>query len=94
MTRPNPQRTHPATIPRAPTAELHDAEQLRFHPAGLPANGTAGLLVRSDSSRVVVLPDPPALDGAVDRWWDYFDLSTLMNAAPATWVEAIAGGYK
>ena len=33
-------------------------------------------------------------DGKVDRWWDYFDLSTLMNAAPASWVEAIAGGYK
>jgi limonene-1,2-epoxide hydrolase len=33
-------------------------------------------------------------DGKVDRWWDYFDLSTLMNAAPAAWVESIAGGYK
>jgi limonene-1,2-epoxide hydrolase len=32
--------------------------------------------------------------GKVDRWWDYFDLSTLMNAAPAAWVESIAGGYK
>jgi limonene-1,2-epoxide hydrolase len=33
-------------------------------------------------------------DGKVDRWWDYFDLSTLMNAAPPAWVESIAGGYK
>jgi limonene-1,2-epoxide hydrolase len=33
-------------------------------------------------------------NGKVDRWWDYFDLSTLMNAAPAEWVESIAGGYK
>lgn len=33
-------------------------------------------------------------DGQVHRWWDYLDLSTLMNAAPAWWVEAIAGGYK
>lgn len=33
-------------------------------------------------------------DGRVDRWWDYFDLSTLMNAAPAAWVDHIAGGYK
>ena len=33
-------------------------------------------------------------DGKVDRWWDYFHLSTLMNAAPAAWVESIAGGYK
>ncbi len=33
-------------------------------------------------------------NGQVDRWWDYFDLSTLMNAAPAPWVEHISGGYK
>ena len=32
--------------------------------------------------------------GAVDRWWDYFDLGALMSAAPAAWVEHIAGGYK
>jgi len=33
-------------------------------------------------------------DGKVDRWWDYFDLGTLMNAAPAWWVEHVAKGYK
>jgi limonene-1,2-epoxide hydrolase len=33
-------------------------------------------------------------DGRVHRWWDYFDLGTLMNAAPAWWVEHIAPGYK
>ena len=33
-------------------------------------------------------------DGKVDRWWDYFDLTTLMSAAPASWVESLAGGYK
>lgn len=33
-------------------------------------------------------------DGKVQRWWDYFDLSTLMNAAPPWWVEHIAAGYK
>jgi limonene-1,2-epoxide hydrolase len=25
----------------------------------------------------------------IRRWWDYWDLSTLMNAAPAWWVEHI-----
>src|SRR5690349_13652939 len=24
-------------------------------------------------------------NGKVDRWWDYFDLGALMNAAPAEW---------
>jgi limonene-1,2-epoxide hydrolase len=33
-------------------------------------------------------------DGRVDRWWDYFDLSTLMNAAPPWWVEHVMKGYK
>ncbi len=33
-------------------------------------------------------------DGLITRWWDYFDLSTLMNAAPPWWVEHIAGGYR
>jgi limonene-1,2-epoxide hydrolase len=30
----------------------------------------------------------------VTRWWDYWDLGTLMNAAPASWVEHIMVGYK
>ena len=30
----------------------------------------------------------------VRRWWDYWDMSTLMNAAPAAWVEHIMVGYK
>ena len=27
------------------------------------------------------------------RWWDYWDLGTLMNAAPAWWIEHIVQGY-
>jgi limonene-1,2-epoxide hydrolase len=30
----------------------------------------------------------------IARWWDYWDLGTLMNAAPAAWVEHIMVGYK
>ena len=33
-------------------------------------------------------------NGKVDRWWDYFDLAAIMNAAPAWWVEQIMVGYK
>lgn len=32
-------------------------------------------------------------DGAIARWWDYWDLQTLMNAAPDWWIEHIAQGY-
>jgi limonene-1,2-epoxide hydrolase len=32
-------------------------------------------------------------DGKIVRWWDYWDLATLMNAAPQWWVEHIMQGY-
>ncbi len=32
--------------------------------------------------------------GTIRRWWDYWDLSTLMNAAPAWWIEHVAQGYQ
>jgi limonene-1,2-epoxide hydrolase len=32
-------------------------------------------------------------DGVIGRWWDYWDLQTLMNAAPAWWIEHIMQGY-
>ena len=28
-------------------------------------------------------------DGKFIRWWDYWDLATMMNAAPAWWIEHI-----
>jgi limonene-1,2-epoxide hydrolase len=31
--------------------------------------------------------------GIIMRWWDYWDLQTLMGAAPAWWVEHILQGY-
>ena len=31
--------------------------------------------------------------GSILRWFDYWDLSTLMNAAPDWWIEDIARGY-
>jgi limonene-1,2-epoxide hydrolase len=32
-------------------------------------------------------------DGTIVRWWDYWDLQTLMQAAPAWWIEHVAQGY-
>jgi limonene-1,2-epoxide hydrolase len=31
--------------------------------------------------------------GKILRWWDYWDLQTLMNVAPGWWIEHIASGY-
>ena len=33
-----------------------------------------------------------ARDGKLVRWWDYWDLATLMNNAPGWWVEHIMAG--
>ncbi len=33
-------------------------------------------------------------DGVIARWWDYWDLATLMNAAPAWWIDHVAQGYQ
>ena len=32
-------------------------------------------------------------DGIIRRWTDYWDLQTLLGAAPAWWIEEIAAGY-
>jgi len=31
-------------------------------------------------------------DGKIVRWWDYWDLATMMNAAPEWWIEHIMNG--
>ncbi|MFM8303066.1 MAG: nuclear transport factor 2 family protein [Actinomycetota bacterium] len=33
-------------------------------------------------------------DGKIVRWWDYFNLPTLLDAAPQWWLDHIAQGYK
>lgn len=30
----------------------------------------------------------------IQRWWDYWDMGTLMAAAPPSWIEHIMAGYK
>lgn len=32
-------------------------------------------------------------DGKIVRWWDYWDLQTLLGAAPQWWIEHIMNGY-
>jgi ketosteroid isomerase-like protein len=32
-------------------------------------------------------------DGTIVRWWDYWDLQTLMGSAPDWWIEHVAQGY-
>ena len=30
----------------------------------------------------------------IARWWDYWDMQTLMSAAPGSWVEHVMQGYR
>ena len=51
-----------------------------------------------DDEHTAVLPFVSVMelddDGRLTRWWDYWDLGTLMGAAPAWWLEHVAAGYK
>ena len=33
-------------------------------------------------------------DAKITRWWDYFNLPTLLDAAPRSWLDHIAQGYR
>ncbi len=33
-------------------------------------------------------------DGLITRWWDYWDLQTLLGAAPRWWLDHIMGGWR
>ena len=33
-------------------------------------------------------------DGKITRWWDYFNLATLLDGAPQWWLDHIASGYR
>ena len=71
-------------------------------PGKMVAEGDTVILEHSEawywtSGEHVVLPFVSVFelrDGSIVRWWDYWDLGTLMNAAPASWVEHIMVGYK
>jgi len=71
-------------------------------PGKMVAEGDMVILEHSEewhwgTGETVVLPFVSVFelrDGLIARWWDYWDLGTLMNAAPASWVEHIMVGYK
>ncbi len=71
-------------------------------PGNMVAEGDMVILEHSEewhwkTGELVVLPFVSVFeiqDGTITRWWDYWDLGTLMNAAPAWWVEHIMQGYK
>lgn len=73
-----------------------------LHPGTITASATTVVTEHAETwtweeGVSVTLPFASVMDvadGEITRWWDYFDLSTLMNAAPAWWLDHIAGGYQ
>ena len=73
-----------------------------LHDGTITAAGTSVITEHAetwtwDDGSTVTLPFCSVMDvvdGKVTRWWDYFDLSTLMNAAPQPWLDHIASGYQ
>ena len=49
-----------------------------------------GEVIRHPFTSVMELDD----DGLIGRWWDYSNLSNLIDNAPAWWLEHIASGWR
>jgi ketosteroid isomerase-like protein len=71
-------------------------------PGKMVAEGDTVILEHSEawywaSGEHVVLPFVSVFElraGSIVRWWDYWDLGTLMNAAPQWWLDHIMQGYQ
>jgi ketosteroid isomerase-like protein len=71
-------------------------------PGKMVAEGDMVILEHSEewhwgTGETVVLPFVSVFelrDGLITRWWDYWDLGTLMNAAPQWWIDHIMQGYQ
>jgi limonene-1,2-epoxide hydrolase len=73
------------------------------HPGALVAEGSRVVTEHSetwtwDDEHTATLPFVSVMDlddaGAITRWWDYWDMGTLMGAAPEWWVTHVMAGYK
>jgi ketosteroid isomerase-like protein len=72
------------------------------HPGTMVAEGDMVIVEHSEewhwpSGESLVLPFVSVFelrDGLIARWWDYWDLGTLMNAAPQWWIDHIMVGYQ
>ena len=71
-------------------------------PGKMVAEGDMVILEHSEewhwgTGETVVLPFVSVFelrDELIARWWDYWDLGTLMNAAPQWWIDHIMQGYQ
>lgn len=92
----------PAAIEARLRLGLEPLERYVLHPGPIVADGDMVITEHAEewfwsSGEHVRLPFVSVheiRDGRIVRWWDYWDMGTLMNAAPAWWVEHIMAGYQ
>jgi limonene-1,2-epoxide hydrolase len=92
----------PAAIEARLRLGLEPLERYVLHPGPIVADGDLVITEHAEewfwpSGEHVRLPFVSVheiRDGRMVRWWDYWDMGTLMAAAPAWWVEHIMVGYQ
>jgi ketosteroid isomerase-like protein len=80
---------------------LDPVEEMVHHPRSVVADGDLVMTEHAEEWRwhtgeVVVLPFVSVhqfdADGRILRWWDYWDLTTLLGNAPQWWLDHIMSG--
>jgi ketosteroid isomerase-like protein len=92
----------PATIAARLRLGLEPLERYVPHPGTTVAEGDMVIVEHTEewhwhTGESLVLPFVSVFelrDGLISRWWDYWDLGTLMNAAPQWWIDHISQGYQ
>ena len=94
--------TGPAEVAARLRLGLEPIERYEHHLRNLVADGDMVLTEHVEewfwhTGEHVALPFVSVMElrgGQIIRWWDYFNLPTLLDAAPQWWLEHIAPGYR
>jgi limonene-1,2-epoxide hydrolase len=92
----------PAAIEARLRLGLEPLERYVLHPGPIVADGDMVITEHAEEwfwntgehVRLPFVSVHEIHDGRMTRWWDYWDLGTLMAAAPQWWVERIMVGYQ
>lgn len=92
----------PAQIVARLRLGIEPISEYAHHPRLAVADGNAVITEHAEewhwhTGESVILPFVSVhelRDGKIQRWWDYWDMQTLMGAAPQWWIEHIMQGYQ
>lgn len=92
----------PAAIEARLRLGLEPLERYVLHPGPIVAEGDMVITEHAEEwfwktgehVRLPFVSVHEVSDGRMTRWWDYWDMGTLMGAAPQWWVEHVMTGYQ